>query len=433
LSQTRGQPRAVGAAGGRRIFYGWWIVLASGIGLSTSPGQFVFGSLGLFIVPLGGEFGWDRAEVSLALTFFTATLALSLPVIGRLVDRYGSRRVLVPSMLVVGMGLALVPLFARELWQLYLIYSLLGSLGAGANNLAYMRTISAWFDRRRGLAIGLAIAGSGLGYAYVPPLIQHLVDTAGWRMGYYVLAAITVFIAVPVVALCLKERPGDVGLYPDGVVGDPRTLVAATEQGLPRSRVLRSRVFWQLFLVFCVLSFSLYGVLSHLVPMLGDRGMSSGAAAFAAATVGVTIMVARVIVGFLVDRYFAPMIAMAAFVLSAAGLLVLATGVAGMPVFVAAVLIGFSIGAEVDLLAYLTTRYFGLRSFGAVYGLMFAALLFGTSFGPVAYGMAFESYGSYAQILILSAVLTGFAAALLALLPRFPQFTSTAGTASEHD
>ena len=212
------------------------------------------------------------------------------------------------------------------------------------------------------------------------------------------------------------------GLHPDGAIADPGALAAPTEQGLPRSQVLRSRVFWQLFLVFCVLSFSLYGALSHLVPMLGDRGMSSADAALAAATVGVTIMIARVVVGFLVDRYFAPMIAMSAFVLSAAGLAVLAAGTVGMPVFFAAVLIGFSIGAEVDLLAYLTTRYFGLRSFGEVYGLMFAALLFGTSFGPLAFGMAFESYGSYAEILILSAALTGFAAVLTALLPRFPQF-----------
>ena len=420
MNQTPGPPRTAG--GRRRIFYGWWIVLASGIGLSTSPGQFVFGSLGLFIIPLGGEFGWDRAEVSLALTFFTGTLALSLPIVGRFVDRYGSRPVLVPSMLAVGAGLALVPLLASELWHLYLLYSLLGSLGAGANNLAYMRTISAWFDRRRGLALGLAIAGSGLGYAYVPPLIQHLIDTSGWRAGYYVLAAIIVFIAVPIVGLCLKEHPGDMGLHPDGAIADADAHAAPTEQGLSRSQVLRIRVFWQLFLVFCVLSFSLYGALSHLVPMLGDRGMSSAEAALAASTVGVTIMIARVVVGFLVDRYFAPMIAMAAFMLSAAGLAVLATGAVGMPVFFAAVLIGFSIGAEVDLLAYLTTRYFGLRSFGEVYGLMFAALLFGTSFGPLAYGMAFESYGSYAEILVLSAVLTGIAAVLTALLPQFPQF-----------
>ncbi len=162
-----------------RIFYGWWVVAVSIFGLSIGPGQFAFASRGLFMVPLGDEFGWDRAQISLALTVFTVALALSLPIVGRGVDRWGSRRVLVPSIVVCGLGLLAIPLLLTHLWVLLVIFALIGSLGAGANSLPYMLTIATWFDRRRGLAIGFAMAGAGAGYAYVPPLVQYMIDGYG--------------------------------------------------------------------------------------------------------------------------------------------------------------------------------------------------------------------------------------------------------------
>ena len=145
------------------IFHGWWIVLAASVGLSTSPGQFAFASLGLFIIPLSQEFGWNRAEISLALTLFTLALMFSLPIAGRFVDQYGPRRVLLPSMLVMGICFTGIAALTTELWHLYLLFVFMGSLGAGANNLPYMRIIAAWFDRGRGLAFGVAMAAVVLG------------------------------------------------------------------------------------------------------------------------------------------------------------------------------------------------------------------------------------------------------------------------------
>jgi len=142
------------------IFHGWWVVAACLLCLSISPGQYIFSSLGLFTVPLGEEFGWDRAEISLAVTFFTITLAVSIPFLGHLVDRFGSRRVLLPSVLILGLGLMSITL-VNQLWQLYVLFTALGCLTAGANSLPYLRTISLWFDRRRGLALGIAMTGNG--------------------------------------------------------------------------------------------------------------------------------------------------------------------------------------------------------------------------------------------------------------------------------
>lgn len=406
---------------GTKIFYGWWIVAAAMVGLSTSPSQFAFASLGLFIVPLGEEFGWNRAEISLALTFFTVSLALCLPLAGRLVDRLGSREVLVPSIVVCGLCLAAIPA-VTSLWHLLLIFTLIGSLGAGANSLPYMLTISAWFDRNRGLAIGLAMAGAGFGFAYVPPLVQYMIDNHGWRSAYLVLAAITILVATPLVGAVFRNTPAEKGLHPDGALPGRQADRRPDETGYTVAESLRSRTFWMLWAVFCLLSFSLYGLLPHLVPMLTDQGMGTGGAALAASTVGITIIFARVIIGYLIDRYFAPRVALLFFLMSAAGIGVLAVAPAGYTAFLAAVLVGLSIGAEIDLLAYLTTRYFGLANFGAVYGVMFAALLVGTSAGPVSFGLGYELTGSYFAILLLCAGLNVAACLITAFLPPYPEF-----------
>jgi MFS family permease len=405
-----------------RIFYGWWVVAVSILGLSIGPGQFAFASLGLFMVPLGDEFGWDRAQISLALTVFTVALALSLPIAGRGVDRWGSRRILVPSIVACGVGLAAIPLLATHLWSLLVIFALIGSLGAGANSLPYMLTISNWFDRRRGLAIGVAMAGAGAGYAYVPPLVQYMIDGYGWRSGYFVLAGITLLIGVPLIALFLQESPADRGLRPDGLKENPAESEPETLLGVDRSEALRTTSFWILFMIFGVMAFSLYGLLPHLVPMLMDRGMDGGKAALVASTIGVTIIVARVIIGYLIDRFFAPRVALVFFLASAGGIAMLAAGATGPMAYLAAVLIGLSIGAEIDLMAFLTTRYFGLRCFGEIYGLMFAALLIGTSFGPIAFGMAFETMGSYVWILAWCAVLNAVVSFATLMLPRYREF-----------
>ena len=412
------------AASNARIFYGWWVVAGSIVGLSTGPGQFAFGSLGLFIIPLGDEFGWNRAQISLALTFFTVALAISLPLVGSLVDRLGSRRVLLPSMLVVGLCLALLGLVLSQLWHLLLIFALIGSLGAGANSLPYMLTISAWFDRRRGLAIGIAMAGSGLGYAYVPPLVQYMIGGFGWRSGFLVLAGITVLIAIPLVSWLFRDTPEQLGLRADGDDEGSAAETPGSSVGVSYQEALRTPAFWLLFLVFCALSFSLYGLLPHIVPMLSDRGIDATRAALAASSVGVTIMVARVVVGYLIDRFFAPRVAMTFFLLSAVGLGLLATGTAGPAVLLATVLVGLAIGAEIDLMAFLATRYFGLKHFGKIYGLLFASLLIGTSLGPVIYGFAYESHGSYVWILALCCALNVAASLLTGLLPRYPKFVT---------
>lgn len=407
-----------GSQGG--IYYGWWVLLTCVVGLSVGPAQFAFGSLGLFMLPMQEEFSWGRADISLSLTIFTTCLIFAMPVAGNLVDKYGSKIIILPALLVLGLSLASIPVFVENLWQLYLIFFVIGTLGAASNSMAFMLTISNWFDRKRGLAIGLAMAGSGLGYTYVPPLVEFVNSEYGWRYGYYVLAAIVLFIAIPLIAVLYRNKPSDLGLQVDGNAETESQNSEIDKVGDNRREAIRRPYFWQMFAIFTLLSFCLYGMMPHFVPMLEDRGIESNIAARAYAFLGITIMFARVIIGYLLDKFFAPYVACAAFMTSAFGVGILATGSSLNQAYVAAILIGFSIGAEVDLLAYIVSRYFGLKHFGEIFGLLFATMMIGVSLGPYTFGLCFDTLGNYKLILMLSCGMVIIASILTALLPAYP-------------
>jgi MFS family permease len=416
-----------GSTTGGKFFYGWWIVAVCMLCISTGPGPFAFASFGLFVLPLTQEFGWNRAEISFSLTVMIAMTAFSLPFIGRYVDRLGSRKILLVSMFALALCLAAIPAFVSQLWHFTLIFFLIGTLAAGTNSVPYMPVLSAWFFRRRGLAIGLAIAGIGLGYAYVPLLLQFMIDNYGWRSGYYALSAIVLLVAMPLVFFFLRESPAELGLKPDGIDDGVTPKATRKDIGLTIKETIRRREFWVLCFIFIVLSFLLNGMLAHLVPMLSDRGMSPGAAASVAAVEGITVFFSRIFIGYLIDKIFAPYVAMFFFSLSALGMAMFAFGAVDGYAFLAAILIGLSLGAEIDLLAYLATRYFGLRSFGSIYGLLFAAILAGTATGPYAFGLAFEATGSYVSIVGFCVGVNVVAVLLTALLGKYPDWEKVAG------
>ena len=160
-------------------FFGWFVVGATSLCISTGPGPFAFAALGLFIIPFETEFGWERTQISACLTLLVAATAVSVPIVGRCVDKLGSRAVLFPSLVIFALCLAAIPAFVSELWHLVLVFFLIGTIAAGTNSVPYMPVLAAWFFKYRGLAIGISDAGIGLGYAYVPLLLQFLIDTDG--------------------------------------------------------------------------------------------------------------------------------------------------------------------------------------------------------------------------------------------------------------
>jgi predicted MFS family arabinose efflux permease len=402
-------------------FSGWWMIGATMITMSAGNAPLAVASLGVFMGPLQREFGWDRAEVSLCSSLLIGSMVFSIAVVGKLVDRFGTRAVLVPSLAAAGIGLAAIPTLATQLGVLWALFLFMGVFGTGTNVVTYMPMLSAWFHRHRGLAIGLAVSGIGLGYSYVPILAQWVIDNYDWRTAYYVLSAIALLVAVPIAQFVLVEKPADKGQYPDGIEGTPPPATSR-DVGLETRTALRTREFWVMLAIFFLLTFATYGIFIHLVPMLIDRGMTPQAAAGVASVTGIAVLVARVLIGFLVDRFFAPRVALVAFILCAAGAALLYFGAAGGQAFLAAVMVGLAIGAESDLLAYLSSRYFGLRSLGTIFGLQSAAYMLGTASGPWAFGRGFEATGSYATMLATCIGLVFVAIVLTLVLRRFPDW-----------
>ena len=408
-----------------KIFYGWKIVGTSILCYSAAPGQFAIGILGVFVIPLQLEFGWSRADIFLSTAFLTLTQAIFTPLLGSLVDKYGSKKVMMPSLFFFGLLLGGIPLFVGDTAPLYLFYAIIGGLSGGAAAVPYLRLAGAWFVKKRGLAFGLVMSGGGLGYAYSPPLVQYMIDNYGWRSGYYMLAAILIFLVLPLIQLFIYDKPQDINLLPDGDsdgegLGVNEAVIEYDDVGkITLGALLKMPLFYQLFTTFMLLTFCLYGLMSNLVPMLNDRGMDTSTAALAASTVGITIIVSRIVIGILLDKYFAPRVGMVCFMLSAMGTAFLAFGAVGPTAFLAAIFFGFSVGAELDLLAYLITRYFGLSSFGMVYGILFAAFLGGVSLGPVVFGRLFDYYGSYVNILGICSFILVVTSLSMLLLPKY--------------
>ncbi len=182
------------------------MVLASAVGQAVSPGPVAFYSLGVLMMPLSAAHGWNRAQLSFIATVLTVSIIVVMPFIGTAIDRYGPKRVLLPSL--IGFGITLSTLgLARSLSALYGLYALVGVVSAGANSVPYMRVLSAWFDRQRGLAIGVASAGMGVGFALIPGYTQWLLDRAGVALTFMGLGALILCVGVPVVALLLQDRP----------------------------------------------------------------------------------------------------------------------------------------------------------------------------------------------------------------------------------
>jgi MFS family permease len=413
-----------------KIFYGWWIVLVAAVGLFMGYGPIVSFTFGVFFKPLSQEFGWSRAQVSLAFSLSLLVMSVAFPLVGRLVDRFGARKIIVPSVLLFGLGLMSFSLLSAHLWHLYVIYVLLGVVGGGTAPVPYSNVISHWFDKRRGLALGVAMVGLGLGTFMMPSLAQTLIVAGGWRQAYLLIGLMVIVVAMPVVGLFLKETPQMLELTPDGEVVDVDGVRREAQKGgMSFHEARHTDTFWVMLSAFFFMSASAHGCVIHLAPLLTDRGVSPQSAAFAMSLLGGALLLGRVGAGYLLDRFFASSVAVCFFSGATLGFILLWSGTTGSLAFVAAFLVGLGIGAEGDIIAYLVSRYFGLRAFGEIYGYVFAAFTLGGVIGPLVMGVGFDSTGSYRPVLGVFVVITLIAAGLMTRLGPYRRWEPAAEAA----
>lgn len=386
-------------------------VLALAIGVAALP----YYTSGLFMKALQADFGWTRAQVSLGPTLLIAGLVVTAPLIGYLTDRIGARRLIAPGL--VALALCYVAL-SRLQPAPAMYWALMGGmavLAAGSGTPTVTRIVAESFDRARGTALGAVLAGIGVASAVATPLLAQVIERHGWRNGYLALAAATL-LGMPL-ALWLLSGSGR---------RDARQQQAPLS-GARFEQALRDPVLWILGASFFLVALASAGLIVHLVPLLTDRGASVADAAATAALVGLCIIGARLATGVLIDRWFAPRVAAGLVTLAAIAFLLFGFG---GPAFAAvgAIGIGLSFGAEVDLIGYTVSRYFGFRAYGRLYGLLYAICMAGTASSPLVYGLVVDRVGGYEPMLGAAVVMLLLAAALFMTLRPFSARTYDDGS-----
>jgi MFS family permease len=279
-------------------------------------------------------------------------------------------------------------LLNHSLYLLYALAAIAAFSGHVQTPMGYAKVISSRFEQHRGIALGIAIAGVGAGTAIIPQIAQALIHSLGWRLAFVGIGIIIFVLAFPVVALCLGEP---------GTSTDDRKLRADAKPGPSTFAVLKGdRRFWLLLFTFFLSAIAINGTITHIVALLTDRGNSAQIATSVLSSAGVALIVGRLISGYCLDRVFGPYVAIAFFLMAGAGIALIASGAGGLPAaWLGTVLCGLGLGAEGDLLAYFVGRYFGLRSYGTLYGFMIGVFSLGNGVGPYLMGLSYDITHSY--------------------------------------
>lgn len=386
---------------------GWTVLLAAIIGIGVGIIALPAPAIGVFMRDMQAEFGWTRAQISLGPTILIATLALVAPWLGWLADRISSRVILAFSLSALAASLFLFSRLGGDLFVYYAGFAAMAAAGSGAATLVYARMLSGVFHKARGLALGLAMIGTGVSGVLLPLLLVPYAAEHGWREGFVALAVV-VALAAPVIVLLIGSGRGETS----GAGG--------AAPGIAFRDAVRDRAFWIMTITFALIPVAVGGLSLHLLAYLADVGVELSDAGVIASIGGAALVFARVLTGFLIDHIFAPYVAAAMMALSAIAIGLMAVLGAPAAVF-GAIAIGLALGAELDLIGFLTARYYGLKAYGRIYGILYAVVLAGSAVSPVIYGVAVDLTGSYDLMLFIASATLALCTALFLALPPYKQ------------
>ncbi|MGD2007473.1 MAG: MFS transporter [Cellvibrionales bacterium] len=392
----------------------WPLILATCIGIVSSSFVLPYYTIGALLTPVTEEFGWTRAQFQAAILFSSGLGALTAPVIGWLNDRYGPRRVALPSIVGLSLGFLFASRLDGELWMLFAAYGFMALLGAGTIPVTWTRAIATSFFQRRGLALGLALTGTGLCASIAPHYTVWLTGEFGWRGAYVGLALVPLLLAFPV--LFFLFRP----LSEHSVEASSEDNRALQATGVTLGEAIRGYRFWILLLsiLFAYQGFS--GIGPNLIPSMTDEGFSREQAATVQSVFGLSIILGRVVVGYLVDRFWAPGVASVCLAVPAVGAFLLHGEQSLELAILASFMIGFAAGAELDLMAFLAARYFGLAHYAKIYSVLYATLAVCSGTAPMVFAYAYDLTGSYDIGYGIAMALFLASAFMVLLLGRYP-------------
>lgn len=407
---------------------GWPTLLLALVGVATSVTALLIYSLGTLMVPLQQAFGWSRADLQLAVSFLAAGGAVSVNLVGWLNLRFGMRAVSAISLLALALGFASLSLMPASVGWLYLAYFVLPLVGVGTTPVTWTHIVNLHFERHRGLALSLVLCGTGLAAALLPPLLNGAMARWGWQAGYLTLGALVLLFwlsmawrRLPVTLPGQAPRQAAAG-------GTPADAVPVAVAGMRWQQAVRSRNFWICNVGLALVVSAIYGLTANTVPLLRDLGLPAATASAVFGAFGIALIVGRIAVGLLIDRFWAPGVAACVLALPAAGcaLLLAADGATPVPLLVlATVLCGVGAGAEFDIAAYLVARYFGLRDYGRLFGMHLGLVTIGSAVAPFGFAALLGASGDYHPLLMLCAGACVIGPILLLSLGRYPTHSPT--------
>jgi OFA family oxalate/formate antiporter-like MFS transporter len=393
----------------------WLVVVGAAIGLVTGFISLFFSTLPFFLLPLSGEFGWSRTETTAAATLSMLGTAMGAPLAGWLFTRFGTERTIGISISLFAVCLFSLTSLPNNLFVFGALCFATGLTSSGTTPVGYLSVLPKWFDARLGLALGLAGIGAGAGVGLAPFIATSSMAHFGWRGTYASLAALAAvggLVAWLLISVRGTLAPNDKAAHP----GSSEKQQKPAERGVELREALADWRLWLLLIIVFLSTFSILGIIVHSATLASDRGLTIQQAAVVASVAGVGGLFGRVVVGALLDRFFAPAIAVGVFALAAIGLFLNSDATTFFVIATGACLSGIAFGAEGDLMPFFVRRYFGAKAFGLIFGLIYVAYTLGGVFGPVAYGFVYDRTGDYLLILRIAAAACAFCAVTVLLL-----------------
>ena len=404
------------------LHYGWTIAIAGFAITITIWGAYY--TFGVFFKPLLNEFGWSRTLLSSVVALQMIAYAVLAPMSGILSDRYGPRVMQVSAGIIMGLGYILASTMHSE-WQLYLFLGIMPGVGLAGINIPTLTTVPRWFHTRRGLVMGLVIAGMGLGTVITPLLANTLISAWGWRWSYVVFGALVWALVIPA-GLMMRKDPKSMGLlaYGENPLPEPSpealSRIPPAPHGISLKQAVRKRDFWMMSGAYCAAFICLALVTTHIVPYASDTGLSAPMAAGVLSLMGAGSIVGRIGLGAVSDRFGRKQTLAASLFLGTLMMIWLTLFKEPWTLYFYAAVFGLSYGGWVALYPSLTGEVFGLASLGAVFGGISIGAGLGSAVGPTVAGYIFDASRSYQLAFIFSAALAG-AAFLLILMVRNPR------------
>ncbi len=397
---------------------GWRILLLAVMGIAISINAVLLYGFGALVGPFEQAFGWQRSDQQAAITFLYGGAVVGLQAVGWLNIRFGAKRVTIGSLLLMAVGyLSCIAWLGGSVWRLYVVFALLPIIGMGALATTWTQLIVSWFVYNRGLALAVGLSGTGITAALVPQLMTWTVAHYSWPGVFVGLALLN--LAVMAVALIWFQLPEAAPLsrsesqQPEMVGGG-----LSFRQGLLSSR------FWLCNLSLALVVSAIVGIVTNTIPMLLDRGFSAAEAAAIFGFFGLSLIAGRLVVGYLLDRFWPPLIASVSLFLPVIGYLIFLFGSQDVVMLAVAVaLFGLGAGAEFDIAAFLIAKYFGIGDYTRLFGFHQGLITVASAAAPLLFAALYTWSGGYQWLLVYCLVSTAAGSLLLLALGRVPQFS----------